>query len=187
MDPVGTALRIVGTPTVLMVLACAVVVSVVIGVGLRRRGVRTSISAAGTVLSLGLVFGTTFAAGGFLEFHAFDLEYTCDGLIEDEQLDSEAILNVLLYMPLTASLVGLSRRPWLSFTIASGIAVATEFLQTAIGYGVCEEVDTLRNVLGILLVAAPIALGGRLRRLRRVRTAGRSARAGQGAGRGPEV
>jgi VanZ like family len=73
--------------------------------------------------------------------------------------DSEAVLNLLLYMPLGVFATLASRRPVATLAVSAALAIVLEALQTVLDAGTCAVMDVTRNVAGLALAAGCTAAG----------------------------
>lgn len=154
-------LRLILDLRVLLLLVAGSSVAMFVAFVASRRGRLSRLHLSITLGSLWLVVVAMFFIGrGALEYKGVYIDDAVACLLTNpvEGLagwDAEAVLNVVLYMPFTASLVLLTRKiiPVVAGTIA--LAVILELFQVAMSWGACGGPDYVRNILGVLLAALP--------------------------------
>lgn len=148
------------------VLGAALVLSLVAAPRLAARLDTTRTWAFALLASTGLVLvgvlvvgrGTTLVTDATLDVAALRGCGTAlrGGLDATAWTSAEAVLNLLLFVPLGLSATVVFGRPGAVAVALAGLAVVLEATQTLAGIGVCESVDVVRNVIG---AGVGVALG----------------------------
>jgi hypothetical protein len=154
-ESIADAGRLLSEPSVLAFLAigCTASVASVLAAAKYVQFRKAPMIAA--VISLVGAAASMFVAGGrALEFTGIKpaLLKSCVGFGDSSgALDSQALLNIILFLPFAALLCLATRRPLVCGLIASGVAAGMELAQTMLDFGVCESSDFLCNFVGVWL------------------------------------
>jgi VanZ like family len=153
MSTVELFLTLSTEPSVLAMLLCGCIVSLALAYTIGRSQGSAFLPIFMSLISFFAAATAMFVSGGrVLGFHqvSLDLLASC-GIGDPLHFDPQAILNIILFIPFSISLMFASRKMVRTILNSIIVVLSLEFLQTIGNYGVCEGDDVFHNIMGATL------------------------------------